>query len=237
MYYRHAHVRPYPFCGEINFQLSSYRQHRTGESPVSYTHLHGRVNGAFLTGKTWNIPENAEKPELTNKKKIQPVTLLDILKDEKAGRYPGGIYHKTQIDLTYNSNHIEGSRLTHEQTRYIFETNTIGIEKDVYKRQTFEQAQQTMQARGKAFRVDKVRQSNKYLFSTLIKCKECGWSFRRTVRTYKNTYVRWVCSGHNGKGAESCPNDVALDEEELIQTLQEYFSNLLESKDVYKRQV
>ena len=92
---------------------------------------HSRVNGAFLTGKTWNIPENAEKPERTNKKKIQPVTLLDILKDEKAGRYPGGIYHKTQIDLTYNSNHIEGSRLTHEQTRYIFETNTIGIENEV----------------------------------------------------------------------------------------------------------
>ena len=92
---------------------------------------HGRVNGAFLTGKTWNIPENAEKPERTNKKKAQPVTLLDILKDEKAGRYPGGIYHKTQIDLTYNSNHIEGSRLTHEQTRYIFETNTIGIENEV----------------------------------------------------------------------------------------------------------
>ena len=92
---------------------------------------HGRVNGAFLTGKTWNIPENAEKPERTNKKKFQPVTLLDILKDEKAGRYPGGIYHKTQIDLTYNSNHIEGSRLTHEQTRYIFETNTIGIENEV----------------------------------------------------------------------------------------------------------
>ena len=96
--------------------------------------------------------------------------------------------------------------------------------------ETFEQAQQTMQARGKAFRVDKERQSNKYLFSTLIKCKECGWSFRRTVRTYKNTYVRWVCSGHNGKGADSCPNAVALDEEELIQTLQKYFSNLLESK-------
>ena len=87
-----------------------------------------------------------------------------------------------------------------------------------------------MQARGKAFRVDKERQSNKYLFSTLIKCKECGWSFRRTVRTYKNTYVRWVCSGHNGKGADSCPNAVALDEEELIQTLQKYFSDLLESK-------
>ena len=88
----------------------------------------GRVNGAFLTGKTWNIPESAEKPERTNKRKAGPITLLDILKEQKASRYSGGIYHKTQIELTYNSNHMEGSRLTHDQTRYIFETNTIGVE-------------------------------------------------------------------------------------------------------------
>ena len=92
---------------------------------------HGRVPGAFLTGKTWNIPEDARKPERVNKKKEKPTTLLDILLDEKANKYSGGIYHKTQIDLTYNSNHMEGSRLTYDQTRYIFETNTIGIEKEV----------------------------------------------------------------------------------------------------------
>ena len=91
----------------------------------------GRVPGAFLTRKMWNIPENALKPERSNKKKEKPTTLLDILRDEKANKYSGGIYHKTQIDLTYNSNHMEGSRLTHDQTRYIFETNTIGIEKEV----------------------------------------------------------------------------------------------------------
>ena len=92
---------------------------------------HGRVPGAFITGKTWNIPENAKKPERSNKKKEKKTTLLDILLDEKANKYSGGIYHKTQIDLTYNSNHMEGSRLTHDQTRYIFETNTSGIEKEV----------------------------------------------------------------------------------------------------------
>lgn len=90
----------------------------------------GRVNGSFLTGKTWNIPENAEKPERSNKKKEQPITLLDILQEQKASKYSGGIYHKTQIDLTYNSNHIEGSRLTYDQTRCIFETNTIGVENE-----------------------------------------------------------------------------------------------------------
>lgn len=96
--------------------------------------------------------------------------------------------------------------------------------------ETFEQAQQIMQSRGQAFKVDKERQSNKYLFSTLIKCKECGWSFRRTVRTYKNTYVRWVCSGHNGRGADNCPNAVTVDEDELIEVLQEYFAGVLKAK-------
>ena len=91
----------------------------------------GRIEGAFLTGKTWNIPEDAEKPERAKRKSSKPETLLDILKREKDSKHHGGIYHKTQIDLTYNSNHIEGNRLTHDQTRYIFETNTIGIENDV----------------------------------------------------------------------------------------------------------
>lgn len=87
----------------------------------------GRVDGAVLVGKTWNIPEDAKKPERVNKKVIER-TLLNVLQSEKTAKLSGGIYHKIQIDLTYNSNHIEGSKLTHDQTRYIFETNTIGIE-------------------------------------------------------------------------------------------------------------
>lgn len=86
----------------------------------------GKIPGAFLTGKTWNIPEDAQKPKRINNKKHQQ-TLLDILIDQKNSQMPGGIYHKIQIDLTYNSNHIEGSKLTHDQTRFIFETNTIGV--------------------------------------------------------------------------------------------------------------
>ena len=91
----------------------------------------GRVDGAFLAGKTWQIPEDAKKPERLNKKKMEEITLLDILKEQKVSKYSGGIYHKTQINLTYNSNHIEGSCLSHDQTRYIFETNTIGLENEV----------------------------------------------------------------------------------------------------------
>lgn len=87
----------------------------------------GRVAGAVLNGKTWQIPADAEKPQRSNTKTGKTQTLLEILQYEKAAKYSGGIYHKTQIEMTYNSNHIEGSRLTHDQTRYIFETNTIGI--------------------------------------------------------------------------------------------------------------
>lgn len=94
----------------------------------------------------------------------------------------------------------------------------------------FEKAQEILHNRHLSFNVNRERQSNKHLFSTLIRCKECGWAFRRTVRTYKNTYVRWVCSGHNGKGADICPNAIAVDEDELIDVLQEYFSHILSRK-------
>ena len=96
--------------------------------------------------------------------------------------------------------------------------------------ETFQLAQEILSSRHNAFQTTRERHSSKHLFSTLIKCKECGRSFRRTVRTYKNTYVRWVCSSHNGRGADSCSNAVTVDEEELIQVLQEYFAELLQAK-------
>lgn len=85
----------------------------------------GKIEGAFLVGKTWNIPKGALPPKRSNKIAIPP--LLQAIREQKEGKIRGGIYHRIQIDLTYNSNHIEGSKLTHDQTRYIFETNTIGI--------------------------------------------------------------------------------------------------------------
>ena len=91
----------------------------------------GRVPGAFITGKTWNIPADAEKPSRIMSAKSKQRGLLQVLRDEKNAGMPGGIYHSLQIDLTYNSNHIEGSKLTHDQTRLIFETRTIGAQEGV----------------------------------------------------------------------------------------------------------
>ena len=92
---------------------------------------HGKIPGVILDGKTWRIPEDAVKP--VRKKRAEKIAndLLTRLKMEKKAGIPGGIYHKVQIELTYNSNHMEGSRLTHDQTRYIFETNTIGIQDEI----------------------------------------------------------------------------------------------------------
>ena len=87
----------------------------------------GRVKGALLEGKTWKIPSNAQKPDRKPRHSSAEETLLVFLKREKEAGLKGGIYHKIQIDLTYNSNHIEGSKLTHDQTRYIFETKTLGV--------------------------------------------------------------------------------------------------------------
>ena len=93
----------------------------------------GRVIGAYLDGKTWMIPKDASKPERQIRHSDKKRSLLETLKLEKDSQIKGGIYHKLQIEMTYNSNHMEGSKLTHDETRYIYETKTIGIENNVIK--------------------------------------------------------------------------------------------------------
>lgn len=102
-------------------------QYGISERTVRNYCCQGKLEGAFLTGKTWNIPEDAVVSKI---KKVKESALLKTLREQKSMRLKGSIYHRTQIDLTYNSNHMEGSRLTHEQTRHIFETNTIGVTED-----------------------------------------------------------------------------------------------------------
>ncbi len=122
---------------------------------------------------------------------------------------------------------LTGARAEKDESEWIVKERP---DLQIIEPEQYEKAQNILRERNQSFHLKRERQSNKYLFSTIIKCKECGWSFRRTVRTYKNTYVRWVCSGHNGKGADSCPNAVTLDEELLIQALEAYFVEILKDK-------
>lgn len=127
---------------------------------------------------------------------------------------------------------LTGKRAERDENDWII---TEKPELKIIERQAFQRVQQIMSERGKKFKTGNSRHSNQHLFSTLIKCKECRWSFRRSVRQYKNTYIRWVCSGHNGKGADSCPNSVTVDENELIDVLQNYFTEfLINRKNVIK---
>lgn len=98
------------------------------ERAVRYYIDDKRIPGAVLREGEWLIPAGTGKPESRVLQK-QGDSLLKVLRRENRYGMKGGIYHKIQVDLTYNSNHIEGSRLSHDQTRYIFETNTVGMER------------------------------------------------------------------------------------------------------------
>ena len=93
----------------------------------------GRIAGAILEGKTWKIPSAALKPDRKPRHAPAENALLAVLRREKEAGLKGGVYHRIQVDLTYNSNHIEGSRLTQDQTRHIFETKTLGVTGEAVK--------------------------------------------------------------------------------------------------------
>ncbi|BCI61493.1 recombinase family protein [Solibaculum mannosilyticum] len=93
----------------------------------------------------------------------------------------------------------------------------------------FEAAQAVLSERGKAVKGGR-KPSNRHLFSTLIRCSHCGHTFRRFVRTYRNTTVRWICGGRNAKGADSCPNSTSLDEAQLEQVLLDYLRQTVDTQ-------
>jgi hypothetical protein len=101
-------------------------KHQVPERTIRHYCAIGKIRGAVLRGKTWLIPSESSIPA-KGKSKPGRSALLEILQEQKAMKYKGGIYHRTQVELTYNSNRIEGSRLSLEQTRFIFETSTIGL--------------------------------------------------------------------------------------------------------------
>lgn len=96
--------------------------------------------------------------------------------------------------------------------------------------QQFQQAGRIKAERCRQFRHEHRRQSSKHLFSTLIQCRACGWSFRRISRTYRNTYVRWACGRRNGQGSDQCENAASVEENALIDQLDQYFRALIQDR-------
>ena len=109
---------------------------------------------------------------------------------------------------------------------YVIEKPELAI----INKEDFEKVQAILKKRNIDFNLNKKRESNKHLFSTLIRCSCCCYSFRRLERVYRNTYIKWVCSGRNAKGKDSCINFSKIDEIELIDAIKGYFKSILESK-------
>ncbi len=86
----------------------------------------GHIPGVRLVGNRWQIPSSASDPGHGTRRKARATSVLAILKAEMKSKMKGGLYHRLQIDFAFNSNHMEGSTLTREQTKWIFETQTIG---------------------------------------------------------------------------------------------------------------
>lgn len=122
---------------------------------------------------------------------------------------------------------LTGKRKDRDSTEWLV---TEKPELKIIDVETFESAQKIFRQRGQAFKLDNARHSNQYVFSTLIKCKDCGWSFRRVERTFKNTYVRWACSCRYGRGSKSCINATLIDEKELLTVIADYFSGILSDR-------
>lgn len=129
---------------------------------------------------------------------------------------------------------LTGKRTDKDETEWIIIERP---ELQIVTPELFEKTQEIMKTRSETFKTGMERQSNKHLFSTVLKCKECGWSFQRFVRTYKNTYVRWVCSGHYGRGKDNCHNCVTINEDELIAVLQNFFSTILQQKKQVRQHI
>ena len=95
----------------------------------------------------------------------------------------------------------------------------------IISKEEFEKASKLLEERKNSFLSKGEKEVRNHLFSKLIVCKHCGASYRRIVRTYKKTYIKWVCSTRNLKGANMCENAFALDEGKLIEKLTHYIKN------------
>lgn len=125
------------------------------------------------------------------------------------------------------SDFLTGKRKQREEEKWLVtERPELRLIDDI----SFRRVQALIQQRKDTFKITGERSSNRHIFSKLIKCTCCGKSFRRSVRTYKNTYVKWICTGRNANGVDACPNKTVIDEEELLNSIREYFQSVLSDK-------
>ncbi len=185
--------------------------------------------GMGTTKIAWELNERGIRTKKTKSRWVQ----TSIVRMLKNSIYTGRVTNKKSEVTDF----ITGTR------KDLPEEEWIVVEKPemrIISDELFNKAQEILAQRSTEFKLNCKREKTSYVFSTLIYCKHCGYSYRRTKRKYTENgkeYIRWVCSGRNSMGVSSCPNTTVIDEEELLNAIKEYLKTIISNKKEFMKSV
>ena len=177
----------------------------------------------------WNLNDRGIRTKKTKSKWVQ-TSIVRMLKNPI---YTGRVTNKKSEVTDF----ITGTR------KGLPEEEWIVVEKPemrIISDELFNRAQELLEQRSNEFKLNNKREKTEYVFSTLIYCKHCGYSFRRIKRKYTADgpeYIRWVCSGRNSMGVNHCPNTTVIDEEELLNAIKIYLKSIIKNKKDFMKAV
>ncbi len=185
--------------------------------------------GIGTTKIAWNLNDRGIRTKKTKSKWVQ-TSIVRMLKNPI---YTGRVTNKKSEVTDF----ITGTR------KELPEEEWIVVEKPemrIISDELFNRAQELLEQRSNEFKLNNKREKTEYVFSTLIYCKHCGYSFRRIKRKYTANgpeYIRWVCSGRNSMGVNHCPNTTVIDEEELLNAIKIYLKSIIKNKTDFMKTV
>lgn len=185
--------------------------------------------GIGTTKIAWNLNDRGIRTKKTKSKWVQ-TSIVRMLKNPI---YTGRVTNKKSEVTDF----ITGTR------KELPEEEWIVVEKPemrIISDELFSRAQELLEQRSNEFKLNNKREKTEYVFSTLIYCKHCGYSFRRIKRKYTADgpeYIRWVCSGRNSMGVNHCPNTTVIDEEELLNAIKIYLKSIIKNKKDFMKAV
>ncbi len=185
--------------------------------------------GIGTTKIAWNLNDRGIRTKKTKSKWVQ-TSIVRMLKNPI---YTGRVTNKKSEVTDF----ITGTRKDLPEEEWIVVERP---EMRIISDELFNRAQELLEQRSKEFKLNNKREKTEYVFSTLIYCKHCGYSFRRIKRKYKEDgpeYIRWVCSGRNSMGVNHCPNTTVIDEEELLNAIKEYLKSIISNKKNFMKAV
>lgn len=185
--------------------------------------------GIGTTKIAWNLNDRGIRTKKTKSKWVQ-TSIVRMLKNPI---YTGRVTNKKSEVTDF----ITGTRKDLPEEEWIVVERP---EMRIISDELFNRAQELLEQRSKEFKLNNKREKTEYLFSTLIYCKHCGYSFRRIKRKYTADgpeYIRWVCSGRNSMGVNHCPNTTVIDEEELLNAIKIYLKSIIKNKKDFMKAV